>query len=162
MNSSRASNLLPSAKKQRRPTEQAGGGSGLEKSTAKDDRRQNHSQWLFSRQPSQQRRKLVDPADAPTPSSTAHRSTMVVSGHLGSTSDLVESLTQDMESWSLTRLPKHAEDMTGKYNEGQRRQRQQQAKAAQKALRRALLSPPEAAIMEATPGTIITTTPTTV
>ena len=101
-------------------------------------------QWWFSRlSPTTPGAETNTAASKCTPLHVGNDSGMVLSENLGVTSDVVESLTHDVENWSLTRLSpatiSTASSTVGsnETNSKQKKEKQKQCKEAQRQVRMA-------------------------
>lgn len=81
-------------------------------------------QWWFSRTTNDKMAAAVRQEQ--------HNSSMVLSEHLGRTSDVVESLTHDVKNWSLTRL-----EAASNTNVSRKKEKQRKCKDAQRQVRMA-------------------------
>lgn len=92
-------------------------------------------QWWFSRHsPTTPGAETNTPASKRTPLHVGNESGMILSEHLGATSDVVESLTHDVENWSLTRLSP-ATVSTAPSTVGSKKEKQKRCKEAQRQVR---------------------------
>ncbi len=88
-------------------------------------------QWWFSR---------TTTKTAPTQQQKQHQqlnSGMILTDHLGSTSDVVESLTHDVENWSLTRISQKTAANPNATNNSRKKEKQRRSKEAQRQVRMA-------------------------
>mmetsp|Transcript_5545 Transcript_5545/g.11443 ORF Transcript_5545/g.11443 Transcript_5545/m.11443 type:complete len:178 (-) Transcript_5545:644-1177(-) len=92
--------------------------------------------WWFSRQ-QQQQHSIQETTTSDTPKTSG----MVLSEHLGRTSDVVESLTYDVKNWSLTRLPSPSTidttTTTNSNNKTKKKEKHQRCREAQRQVRMA-------------------------